>query len=132
MFPGKHKSVSSFDQAKVQASAILSRPERINRLLNTSKQKLSKMELQEQDFKGILGTIRTFIRMLRAFRDGQYTVPWTTIVLVVAALLYFVVPLDLLPDFIPVAGYIDDFTVILAVWRKIRNDVEAFRIWESS
>ena len=132
MVPGKEKSLKSLEQAKVRASEILSQPERMNQLLNTSKEKLTKLELQEQDFKGILGTIKTFIRMLKAFRSGQYSIPWTTVILMVAALVYFVVPLDMLPDFIPVTGYIDDFAVVLAIFRRIKDEVVAFQAWERS
>lgn len=128
----KDKPIKSFDQAKERASKILSQPERINRLLNTSKEKLSRLELKEQDFKGILGMIRTFIRMLKAFKAGQFAIPWATIIMIVAALVYFVVPLDMLPDFIPIAGYIDDFTVILAIFKKVKEDVVAFQVWERS
>jgi uncharacterized membrane protein YkvA (DUF1232 family) len=132
MVLSKDKSIKSFNQAKERASKILSQPERMNRLLNTSKEKLSKLELQEHDFKGILGMIRTFIRMLKAFRTGQFAIPWATIIMIVAALVYFVVPLDMIPDFIPIGGYIDDFALILAIFRKVKEDVVAFQAWERS
>ena len=128
----KDKPIKSFEQAKKRASKILSQPERMNRLLSTSKDKLSRLELQEQDFKGILGIIRAFIRMLKAFKNGQFAVPWATIIMIVAALVYFVVPLDMFPDFIPIGGYIDDFTIILAIFRKVKDDVVAFQAWERS
>jgi uncharacterized membrane protein YkvA (DUF1232 family) len=132
MAPAKEKSIRSFRQAKQRASKILSQPERVNRLLKTSKEKLTTLELEEQDFKGILGALRTFIRMAKAFGSGRYHIPWTTILIVVAALIYFVVPMDMLPDFIPVAGYIDDFSVIMAVFKKVKSDVVAFQAWERS
>jgi uncharacterized membrane protein YkvA (DUF1232 family) len=52
--------------------------------------------------------------------------------MIVAALVYFVVPLDMIPDFIPIGGYIDDFALILAIFRKVKEDVVAFQAWERS
>ena len=48
---------------------------------------------------------------------------------IIGALGYFILPLDLLPDFIPVLGFTDDLSAILlalhAVWKNITPDVKA-------
>lgn len=36
------------------------------------------------------------------------------VLIVIGALVYFVVPIDLLPDFIPVAGRVDDLVIVLS------------------
>ena len=45
------------------------------------------------------------------------------------ALGYFIVPLDLMPDFLPIVGYSDDigalFWAIHAVWSNLTPDIEA-------
>ncbi|MCY7363439.1 MAG: DUF1232 domain-containing protein [Ignavibacteria bacterium] len=41
-------------------------------------------------------------------------VSWAMKSLIVGALAYFVCPLDAVPDFIPVAGFLDDAGVIAA------------------
>lgn len=44
-------------------------------------------------------------------------VPWSVVFWIVAALLYFISPLDLIPDFVPVVGYGDDAAIFLrALW----------------
>lgn len=126
----KEKIAKGFSRAKNRAREVLEQPERVNKLIDASKDKLSNLELKDDDLKGILGTIKTFIRMLRAFRSGQYDIPWLTIVMIVAALIYFIVPLDALPDFIPITGYIDDFSIIMAVYKKFKEDIVAFQVWE--
>jgi len=70
--------------------------------------------------------------LLKAWRRGAYpVVPWRTIILGVAALIYFVDPFDLVPDFIPVVGYLDDATVIAFVIESIRRDLDKFLAWEN-
>jgi len=85
--------------------------------------------------KGLLGEfaeeLGSLFRMLRAWARGRYTVvPWKTIVMALAAVIYFVNPLDLVPDFMPAIGLVDDATVIAMVIRAIRKDVVKYLEWE--
>lgn len=45
------------------------------------------------------------------------------------ALGYFILPLDILPDFIPMAGYTDDLTAVIwalhTVWKNITPEIRA-------
>ncbi|HMQ10077.1 MAG TPA: DUF1232 domain-containing protein [Oligoflexia bacterium] len=45
----------------------------------------------------------------------------------VLAIVYFIVPTDILPDFIPFLGQIDDLTVFLWFVRSLKIDIEAFK-----
>ena len=51
--------------------------------------------------------------MWRLFRDRR--VPWWSKALLPALAFYLALPLDLIPDFIPVIGYLDDLLLILLV-----------------
>lgn len=44
----------------------------------------------------------------------------------VAALLYFIVPVDLIPDFIPVVGYADDAAVIAAAVMHLSSELKNY------
>jgi uncharacterized membrane protein YkvA (DUF1232 family) len=48
------------------------------------------------------------------------------------AIIYFVNPFDLIPDFIPVIGYLDDVAVIALAVASIHNDLDDFRAWEAN
>ena len=48
------------------------------------------------------------------------------------ALAYFVSPIDLIPDFIPILGLIDDSTVIAVVVAQIKSDIDNFIAWEAT
>jgi uncharacterized membrane protein YkvA (DUF1232 family) len=79
-------------------------------------------------FRDILG----LGRLVKAWAAGEYTrVPWRTIALATGALLYFLNPLDLIPDALLVVGYLDDATVVTMVASSIRGDIERFRQWEA-
>ncbi len=85
--------------------------------------------------RGLVGeaadTLRTFIRLVQAWVAGRYReVGNDSILLVVAALVYVVWPLDLIPDVIPVLGLADDAGLLFIVARKLQDELNRFRIWE--
>ena len=78
-------------------------------------------------------SLRLFIRMVNAYTSKEYTyVPWKTICLLVAGLIYFIYPIDLIPDFIPIAGIIDDVALIAWIYDSIREDIDNFLEWEKT
>jgi uncharacterized membrane protein YkvA (DUF1232 family) len=46
------------------------------------------------------------------------------------AVIYFVSPIDFIPDFIPVAGFIDDALVVSLALNQVKADLDAFMAWE--
>jgi uncharacterized membrane protein YkvA (DUF1232 family) len=72
-------------------------------------------------------------RLIKAYAQGHYrAVPWKGMLTVVAAIIYFVSPIDLIPDFIPVTGLTDDVGVLLWVYNSIGKEVNEFLSWEKS
>jgi uncharacterized membrane protein YkvA (DUF1232 family) len=81
--------------------------------------------------KDVKTELAALLRLLQAWVAGNYrSVPWRTIVLGLAAVVYFVNPFDLVPDFLPLVGLGDDVTVIAFVLASIRGDLEKFIVWE--
>lgn len=74
---------------------------------------------------------KVMIGMLKDYRKGTYTsVPWFTIASIAFAFLYVINPLDLMPDFIPGIGYIDDFAVFTFALRFIESDIHSYLDWK--
>lgn len=55
---------------------------------------------------------------------------------IIGALGYFILPLDILPDFIPMVGFTDDLSAILlalhAVWKNITPEIKAMAAAKAS
>jgi uncharacterized membrane protein YkvA (DUF1232 family) len=75
---------------------------------------------------GPMSRLKTWARALRrdahairlASRDPR--VPWTVKLLAIAVAGYALSPIDLIPDFIPVLGYLDDLIIVpLGIWLVI-------------
>jgi uncharacterized membrane protein YkvA (DUF1232 family) len=95
-------------------------------------------KLKDVDWKSVkLSTAREKLsvlgRFIKAYAMGQYRdVPWKSILIVIAAVVYFVSPIDLLPDFIPITGLTDDFAVLLWVYNSVGKEIDKFLTWEKS
>jgi uncharacterized membrane protein YkvA (DUF1232 family) len=64
------------------------------------------------------------LALYRYFMDAR--VAWQRKAVVVAAIVYFISPLDAIPDLAPFVGYLDDFGVIMAVTKYLSTELEPY------
>ncbi|MEM6522250.1 MAG: YkvA family protein [Bacteroidota bacterium] len=122
-----------FKRAIKKASEILKSNPRLRSVVDKASHKINDFSADNIKTSGFVSRLNIFIRMVKAYAKGEYReIEWQNIVLVVAALLYFITPLDFIPDFIPVTGFVDDFTVLVWVYNKIQNEIDSFQTWESN
>ncbi len=73
------------------------------------------------------------MRMVRAYASGEYKqLPWKSLVSIVAVLIYFVSPIDLIPDFLPVIGITDDVALVVWLVKTLGGDIRKFADWEKA
>lgn len=78
-----------------------------------------------------LSDIAVLLSMVRAYAKKQYTdVPLDTILIVVAAIIYAVNPLDIIPDALPGVGYVDDAAALAIVLQVIHTDIDDYKKWQ--
>lgn len=65
---------------------------------------------------------RTMWQMVREVVNGKYRMSLLTNVVLVLGLAYVVIPFDLIPDWIPVIGWIDDAVVIFLLIKRLNNE----------
>lgn len=85
--------------------------------------------------KGALSEVWEKLQLLfdifRAWIKGDYKeIPTKSIIMIIAGILYFVSPIDLIPDFIVGLGLVDDAAVIGFVIKSISDDLESFKEWK--
>ncbi|UZH54606.1 DUF1232 domain-containing protein [Salinimicrobium tongyeongense] len=121
-------------------------PEEANRALNEQAEKVEQKDLEKvlakeqkiedkfrnnESMSGYLAKAKSMFGLIRDYWNGNYRqVPWKTIAAVAGALLYVLMPLDLIPDFIPLAGFLDDASVIAACLALVSDDLVDYEKWK--
>ena len=126
----KEKSLKNYlSKAKI----IIKDDQKLKKLIDDVLKKLKKLSSDKKTTAKLNDSLRLFIRIINAYTSKEYTyVPWKTICLLVAGLIYFIYPIDLIPDFIPIAGIIDDVALIAWIYESIKEDIDNFLKWEKN
>ena len=124
------KRTRAYRAALARAGKLLKHPSKLNQLVRESIQKTERLD------SGRLAKFRdalyTTFRLVKAFSSGQYRqVSWYNLVLMVAALVYFVAPIDMIPDFIIGAGLLDDAMLLSWTLKQVAMEIERFTDWET-
>ena len=119
----------AFNKAKEAAEDYAQSPTKLQKLIEEAWHKIS--TVPHEQFQEKWDFLKAMIRCIKAYATGQYKdIPWSSLVTIVAAVLYFVSPIDAIADFIPVVGYLDDAFVIGQALKMVRKDMEEFLKWE--
>lgn len=122
-----------FDIALAKAARLAGKPGRIALLLTKLGGKLSRVDWKTVTASTAKDKLSVFSRLASAYATGKYRdVSWKSVLIVLAAIIYFLNPLDLIPDFIPVLGLTDDFSVLLWVYNAVSKEIDKFLVWERS
>jgi uncharacterized membrane protein YkvA (DUF1232 family) len=131
----REKAVDFFGKAKLlyleKANDIAGEDSKLQKLLKNVGERLNAVS-QNPKVQTALEPIMIFKRMIQAHRSGKFKVSSKTLGLIVLGLVYFVTPIDIIPDFMPILGFTDDLSVILAVFNSVKHEVEDFLNWEKT
>jgi uncharacterized membrane protein YkvA (DUF1232 family) len=67
---------------------------------------------------------KDILALYRYMKDPS--IRWFRKAIVIAALIYFIVPIDTIPDLTPLFGYLDDLGVITAVLKYLGNEISSY------
>ena len=120
-----------FERFKKRAKHVVQDHEALKETLDKAAEKLKSSETDEGLRGKLVDYTKLVIRMVRNSVNGKYgQLPWQTLVMMLAGLIYFLMPIDALPDFIPVAGLLDDATILLWLGKSFQDDLSKYKAWE--
>lgn len=127
---GTKRIEEGYKKFEKKAKEYVKRPEKTDVLLKDATKKAD-------DKKGSLTEIwdnfQLLLELVSAWRNGEYRkIPTGSIVTIIASIIYFVSPIDLMPDFLIGLGIVDDAAVIGFVLKQITTDLENFKIWKEN
>jgi len=130
VYAEKVAASSSFKSAKNRASEYANDASKLNDLLDKASQKA---DSKRGRLAGVWDSLMACLRLLRAYATGQYKdIPWVSLLSIIAAVIYFVMPVDLIPDFILPLGFVDDAALIGWIISSVKSDIDSFLLWEKT
>ena len=71
------------------------------------------------------------LALIQDFWKGSYRqIPWYVIAAIAASLLYVLSPMDMIPDFLLLFGYIDDAFMVGACLMMIEQQLAEYELWK--
>ena len=111
-----------------KAQETLEEPDKVERLLKKMVRKLKRLPFMKEQ----LADLPYMAMMINSYIRKQYTkVPVVSILTLIAAISYFVLPIDVIPDFLPVVGFLDDLGVIGLTLGRVKNELDAYMGWRA-
>lgn len=87
--------------------------------------------MKGDDSIGFREQIMLLSRMIKAYVAGEYRqIPTKTLISMLASLIYFVSPIDFIPDVLPILGFADDIALMVWLFNSLQDDIANFRDWE--
>lgn len=128
---GRKQVEEAVNSGQGDARTILKDEEKTQKLIDATLklcEKLSRLPLIGEVFRDL----PLVCMMLSDYIHGNYReVPLATVITLTAVLVYFFSPINLIPNFIPVAGWLDDALAFKLALEAAKNDLEAYAEWKA-
>ena len=143
--PDRLEAAENFTKILNQAYGVLSDPARrkqydimlrytkgkdFGKILN-EKEFWEKVAKASPDLKRILKDLKDLYALFVDSIKGRYKLHPAIMSIIGGGLLYFIIPLDFIPDYIPVIGLLDDFAVLSAIINSLQDELTDYRKFKS-
>ncbi|MDQ1141497.1 YkvA family protein [Pedobacter agri] len=126
----RKKILDFFRQSENRAALILDDKSKAS---STIKDALGKAITNKGELEGVWAKMLLLFGVAKDYVNGEYTeIPKRSIVAILGGLIYFLSPLDIVPDFVPLLGFIDDIFVLNLVYKQVLKDLEEYKVWKDA
>jgi uncharacterized membrane protein YkvA (DUF1232 family) len=144
--PGRVEEAEKKTKILNQAYFVLSDPARrknYDRMLRFTKRKdfgtrindeafARKMEKAYPAFGKLLESVQELYSLFSDAVKGNYKLHPANLAMIGGGLLYFILPLDLIPDYIPVVGFLDDLAILTTIINSLQGELKKYRRWKET
>ena len=122
---------AAFRRAALEAEAYANDPARLRKLLEDSIGKLN--VIPRGPFGESWPYLLAMVRLVRDYHRAEYRdIAPPKLIAIISAIIYFVSPFDVIPDYLPVLGHIHDAFVVGLALKSVRAELDTFMAWETS
>ncbi len=117
-----------FSSSKTKASELMEDKEKTKKKLNEAYVKASK---NKENMGSIWDQFQILLSLAKDYFNGSYKdISKNSILAIIAGMLYFLSPVDLIPDFILGFGLIDDVFILGLVIKQVSLDIQKYQKWK--
>ena len=125
------KSQKRLDRRFSTARKIMHNPEKMEQLLERAENK--KAFLISDKAAKVLSNVPEFIDFIKSYIKKEYSeVPVKSIIAIISAILYFVSPVDAIPDVFLILGLTDDIAILAFCLKAFSDDFEKYKKWKEN
>ncbi len=118
-----------YEKAKSRAEEYINSPDKLRTLADQAGKKASE---KQGPFLEVWASFMACLRLIKAYASGSYRqVSWQSLLMIVAAVIYFVMPMDLVPDFLVSLGLLDDAALLGWTVKTFKKEIDDFVAWEN-
>lgn len=122
-----------FKIAITQAIQFMGKPTRMLQLVAQVLQRLYTIDRKQISSFKFRTQLYAMARLITSYAEGHYrAISFRTLLTIMSAFIYFLNPLDLVPDAILGVGLIDDLAVLTWVLRSTHEEITKFLQWEKA
>ena len=120
----------AYKKAHALVAATIKSPKQLLKLVSNAQTKISKGKNSGR-LAAVMESTSAAIRLVKAYALGEYRkVSFESLALIVSSIIYLVMPIDVIPDFIIALGFTDDAALLAWTFSSVAQDIERFIEWE--
>src|SRR5690554_4307230 len=119
-----------FSKSKTKASVLINDKEKAKEKIDEA---FKKANANKGDLQSIWTQLELLFSLVKDYFNGTYKdIPKKSIIAIIAGILYFLSPMDLMPDFILGFGLIDDVFILGLVIKQVTKDLAKYKAWKAT
>lgn len=98
-----------------------------------STEKLKEKIKSSKGLSGLFDDLMLLSSLVKDYWKGRYRkIPYKAIAAIAFTILYVLNVIDLVPDFIPGLGLLDDATIVGLCLKMVSTDMEQYKLWKAA
>lgn len=119
----------SYRRAAIRAQRLSEDPAALQSF--TDKAMAKALRYKNGALTDVWDSLMRLLRLIKAYSVGEYRdISWQTLALIISSVVYFVMPIDVIPDVLLGWGFLDDISILTWVMASSKTEIDKFKVWE--